>query len=140
VKTITLAVACCTLSLGFPALVEAGDCAGETLDRPMFATEAPAEAALAGLIDPAILLASPVEPRTWLQASVSAAGSCYTACYDLDTSEEVFGCPPGQNFAMEATGPFFACCLVSGGSCVSQGCDVLANQCRGFASSCGGAC
>ena len=140
-KVISLAAVCCALFLGFPAFVEAGDCAAETLESSTFATETPAEAALRPSIDPAILLASPADPETWLQASIAPAGSCFTACYDLETSEQAFGCPPGQNFAVEATGSYFACCIVGGGSCISQGCDgPPASQCRGFASSCGATC
>lgn len=73
-------------------------------------------------------------------SSVSAAGGCFTACYDLETSHEVFGCPQGQRFAMDATGLFSACCLVGGGECVSSGCTVLARQCVGFASNCWDGC
>ena len=140
-KVISLAAVCCALSLGFPALGEAADCAAETLNSSTFATEAPAAGALRAPLDPAILLAGPAEPETWLQASISTAGSCFTACYDLQTSEQVYGCPPGQNFAFEATGSYFACCIVGGGSCISQGCDgPPASQCRGFATSCGATC
>lgn len=71
----------------------------------------------------------------------SVGNGCFYACYDLETSEKTFGCPPGHNFAIEATGPHFACCFTSGASgCISSGCDVPASNCVGFAASCGGSC
>lgn len=71
--------------------------------------------------------------------AVEAAGSCFVACYDEETSK-AFGCAEGERFAMDATGHFSRCCLVGGGQCVTSGCTVLASQCNGFAASCGGSC
>lgn len=138
-RKISLVAALCALSLGFAAFAGADDCV-KTLDSPMSATAGPAERALADPRAPAILLAG-LEPATRSEASVPTAGGCFTACYDLQTSEEFFGCAPGQNYAVEATGSYFGCCIVGGGSCISTGCDgPPASQCVGFATSCGGTC
>lgn len=69
-------------------------------------------------------------------APQSSGGGCYYACYDLEDSSSF--CPPGKNFALEATGPFYNCYIVGGTACISSGCAVHISACSGFASNCSG--
>jgi len=65
---------------------------------------------------------------------------CFYACFDLETSEGL-GCPPGQNYALLATGGNNGCCFVPGGGMCVETCDgPAASECKGFASGCGASC
>ncbi|MEM7354020.1 MAG: hypothetical protein AAF657_24675 [Acidobacteriota bacterium] len=76
-------------------------------------------------------------PASSAIAPQSASGGCYYACFDLQESGSY--CPPGQNYAFEATGPTYNCYIVGGaGTCISSGCAALISNCRGFAVNCGG--
>ncbi len=69
-------------------------------------------------------------------APQSSSSGCYYACFDLEDSG--LFCPPGQRYALEATGPTYSCYIVGGGVCLSSGCTVDISSCRGFAANCSG--
>ena len=81
---------------------------------------------------PSFLSAQPDDRST--SRVPQSGGSCFYACYDLDESSQF--CPPGKNFALEATGPWYRCSIVGGGVCISSGCSVHISSCSGFAASC----
>lgn len=105
--------------------------AADTLAFPAVQEMAPDE--LSFLTD---LFAVQLEDLSARLAPKSLSSGCFYACYDLQDSAQF--CPPGMNFAFEATGSVYRCYLVGGGTCISSGCSAHISSCSGFAAHCNG--
>ena len=84
------------------------------------------------MASPGVTAAAPTETAF----APSPLEGCYVACYD-EASSSSFGCPPGQYWAVLATGPINDCCVAAGGYCTTgAGCDVLTTGCTAFTHAC----